>query len=93
MLLNESVFAMEWDGVKVQVERPAMLESQAREGIEPAFHQLRVASRLDATTVLGEERTLGNHIQTGEQRQPFVRAYINSGIRAIVRELLRVGAA
>jgi hypothetical protein len=72
MLLDESVFAMKWDGVKVQIERPAMLQPQAREGIEPTFHQFGIAGWLDTTTMLGEERTLGHDIQAGEQGQSFI---------------------
>ena len=40
--------------------------------VEPAAHQLRVAGRRDAATVLGEERSLGDDVQAGEEGQPLV---------------------
>jgi len=40
--------------------------------IEPVAHQPRVATRRDAATILGEERTLGDGVQAGEQGQPVV---------------------
>ena len=40
--------------------------------IEPVAHQPRVATRRDAATVLGEERSLGDRVQAGKQGQPFV---------------------
>jgi hypothetical protein len=63
---------MERNGVEVQIERRAVRETQPGHGIEPGAHQLRITGRRDARTVLGEERPLGDYVQPGEQRQPFV---------------------
>jgi hypothetical protein len=55
MLVDEGVFAMKWDGVKVQIERPAVLQPQAREYIETTCHQSGILRWPDTTAILGEE--------------------------------------
>ena len=72
MLLDQGVVAVIGDGVEVQVERPAAFEPEPAHGIEPESHQFRVASRVDAATVLRQEGPLGNGVQPGEEGQPFV---------------------
>jgi hypothetical protein len=72
VLLGQGVFAVERDGVKVQVEADPAGQAEPAHGLEPAGHQLRVAGRGDAAGVLGQKRTLRYHVQPGEQRQPLV---------------------
>ena len=72
VLLDQGVVAVEGDRVEVEVERRPPLQAQAADRVEPVAHQLRVAGRVDAATVLGQERPLGDDVQAGEQGQPLV---------------------
>ena len=63
MLLQQCVFAVERNGVKVQIERGAVLQTQPCHGIEPVSHQLPIAGRWDTAAVLRQKRTLGNDVQ------------------------------
>src|SRR5580693_1190979 len=55
VLLNQRVLTVEGDRVKVEVERRPPSQPQTADRIEPATHQRRVATGLDATTIFGEE--------------------------------------
>jgi hypothetical protein len=76
VLLDQGVVAVIRDGVEIQVEGQvegaAAFEPESAHGVEPAAHQLRVASRIDAAAVLGQEGSLGDDVQPGEEGQPLV---------------------
>ena len=73
VFFDQRVFPVEGNRMEVQVEGIAPRQPQTAHGIEPASHQLRVAGRINAATVLREKGTLGNHVQPGEQGQSFVQ--------------------
>ena len=75
MLLDQSILAMEGDGVKIQVEGMTLRQTEPSHGVEPAAHQLWIAGRLDPATVLGHERSLGDDVQASEEGQPLVQDY------------------
>ena len=79
---------MEGNGVEVQVERCPPSQAQATDGVEPVAHQRGIAGRRDPATVFGQERSLGDDVQAGEERQPFVehRAH-DVGMAGIAEEL------
>ena len=64
---------MEGDRVEVQVERTAAGQAEPAHGVEPAAHQLRVTEGVDPATVLGQERSLGNHVQAREEGESLVQ--------------------
>ena len=72
VLLDQGILAVKRDGVEVQVERRPPLQSQAVDRVEPVAHQGRIAGRVDAATVFGEEGSLGDDVQSGEEGQPLV---------------------
>ena len=72
VLLDQGVLAVEGDRVEVEVERMPPRQTEPAHGVEPVAHQLRVAGRGDPATVLGQERSLGDDVQAGEEGQPFV---------------------
>jgi hypothetical protein len=72
MLLHQRFLAVEGDGVEVQVEADAPGQPHLADGVKPQAHQLAMRVRMDAATVLGEEAALGDHVQPGEQSQPFI---------------------
>jgi hypothetical protein len=55
---------MEGNGVEVEVEGLPAWEAQSTDGIEPDRHELGIAGRLDATTVLGEKGSFGDDVET-----------------------------
>ena len=73
MLLDQGIIAMEGDRVKVQVEGMTAWQTELAHGIEPVTHQLRVTGRVDPATVFGQERSLGDDVQAGEEGQPLVQ--------------------
>ena len=73
VLLDQGIFAMEGDRVEVQVEGMTTGQTEPAHGVEPAAHQLRVADRGDPATVFGQERSLGDDVQSGEEGQPLVQ--------------------
>ena len=73
VLLDQGILAMEGDRVKIQVEGMTARQTEPAHGVEPAAHQLRVAARVDPATVLGQERSLGDDVQAGEEGQPLVQ--------------------
>ena len=75
MLLNQSILAMEGDGVKIQVEGTTTRQTEPSHGVEPPAHQLGIAGRVDPATVLGQERPLGDDVQASKERQPLVQDY------------------
>ena len=75
--------------MEIEVERCPPLQAQAADRIEPAAHQLRVAGRVDAATVFGEERSLGDHVQPGEEGQPLVEDRAHDVAVACVAEELQ----
>jgi hypothetical protein len=72
VFLDEGVFAVKGAGVEVEIEGIAMLQAAAAHGLEPGWHPFRITGRSDAATVLGEERALGDDVETSEERQSFV---------------------
>ena len=50
----------------------ASLQAKFLHGVEPRPHDLWVADRSDAATVLREEGTLWNHVESSKQRQALV---------------------
>ena len=50
-----------------------MLQTESGHSVEPVPHQLRIAGRIDATTIFRQERALGDDVQAGKQRQPFIQ--------------------
>ena len=73
VLLDQSILAMEGDGVKIQVEGTTTRQTEPSHGVEPAAHQLGIAGRGDPATVLGQERPLGDDVQASEEGQPLVQ--------------------
>ena len=73
MLLDQGICAMEGDRVEVQVEGMTTGQTEPAHGVEPAAHQLRVADRVDPATVFGQERSLGDDVQSGEEGQSLVQ--------------------
>src|SRR5208337_3021279 len=73
VLLDQGIIAMEGDRVKVQIEGMTAWQTELAHGIEPVAHQLRVADRVDPATVFGQERSLGDDVQSGEEGQPLVQ--------------------
>ena len=73
VLLDQGIFAMEGDRVEVQVEGMTTGQTEPAHGVEPAAHQLRVADRVDPATVFGQERSLGDDVQSGEEGQSLVQ--------------------
>ena len=73
VLLDQGIIAMEGDRVKVQVEGMTAWQTELAHGIEPVAHQLRVADRVDPATVFGQERSLGDDVQAGEEGQSLVQ--------------------
>ena len=49
-----------------------LLQAQAVDHVEPVAHQSRVAGRIDAATVFGEEGSLGDDVEAGEEGQALV---------------------
>src|SRR5208337_3056510 len=73
VLLDQGIIAMEGDRVKVQIEGMTAWQTELAHGIEPVAHQLRVADRVDPATVFGQERSLGDDVQSGEEGNPSSR--------------------
>ena len=73
MLLDQGILAMEGDGVEIQVEGPPAGQAEPAHGVEPAAHQLGIAGRGDPAAVLGEEGSLGDDVQPGEEGQPLIQ--------------------
>ena len=71
VLLDQSILAMEGDGVKIQVEGMTSRQTEPSHGVKPAAHQLWIAGRVDPATVLGQERSLGDDVQASEEGQPL----------------------
>ena len=67
VFLDQGVLAVKGNGVEVEIEGDAPLEPQLADGIEPALHELRDSSGIDAAAVLGQEGALGDHVEPGEQ--------------------------
>ena len=59
--------------MEVQMEGLPALDADGAEGIEPVLHELRIATRGDAATVLSEVRALRDGIEAGKQRQAFIK--------------------
>ena len=73
VLLDQGILAMEGDGVEIQVEGMTTGQTEPAHGVEPAAHQLGIAGWVDPATVLGQERSLGDDVQSGEEGQPRVQ--------------------
>jgi hypothetical protein len=65
--------SVEGDGVEIQVEGLAAGQAEPADGVEPAAHQLGIARRIDPAAILGEERSLGDDVQSGEEGQPLIQ--------------------
>ena len=89
MLLDQRVLAVEGDGVEIEVERRPPSQPQPTDRIEPVAHQPGVATRRHAATVLGEERALGDRVESGEEGQPFVEDIAHDVTVARVAEELQ----
>ena len=72
VFLDQRILAVKGDRVEVEVKRCSPAQPQSADLIEPVAHQTGIAARLDAATVFGEERSLGDHVQAGEEGQPVV---------------------
>jgi hypothetical protein len=57
----------------IETCRPGPQRPEFPSGVEPMPHEPRITSREDAATVFRQERSLGDDIQPGEQREPFVQ--------------------
>jgi hypothetical protein len=72
VLLDQRIVAMERNRMEVEVERSSPPQSEATDRIEPVAHQLGITAWLNPATVFGEERSLWDHIQAGEESQSAV---------------------
>ena len=74
VFFDQGVVAVVGNGVEVQIEGgPPFEPSRLTASNQPRIK--RVAAWIDPATVFGEERSLGNHVEPGEQGQPFVEPY------------------
>ena len=73
MLLDQGIVAVKGDRVKIQVEGMTAWQTEMAHGVEPMTHQLRVTDRVDPATVFGQERSLWDDVQTGEEGQSLVQ--------------------
>jgi hypothetical protein len=73
VLLHQGVFAMEGDGVEVQIKRGSVLQPPLPHDVQPIGHELAVALRPNAATVFGEEGSFGNDIQAGEEPESLIQ--------------------
>jgi hypothetical protein len=62
VFLDQRIFSVEGDGVKVQIEGDTTLQPQFPHSVKPGAHEFRIARRINATTVFRQERTLGDHV-------------------------------
>ncbi len=72
MLLDQRILAVKGNRVEIEIERRSPAQAEATDPIEPVAHQLGIAAWLNAATVFGEERSLGDHVQAGEEGQSVV---------------------
>jgi len=63
-----------------------LVQAQFRALVKPGAHQLRIAIRLDPTTVFGQKSALGNDIEPGKQCQPFIKNRTHDMRRSSVAE-------
>jgi len=73
MLFHQGVFPMEGNGMEIQVKRPSPRKSKFPYGIKPKPHQAGIRSRINPTTIFGQKRPFGNHIEPSKQSQPLVQ--------------------
>src|SRR5262249_19461434 len=72
VFFNQSVVAVEGNGVEIEVEGRPPGQLQAGHGVEPGAQHLGVTRRVDAAAVVGQERTLGDDVESGEQGQSLI---------------------
>ena len=73
MLLDQGIFAMEGDRVEVLGRRNDHGADRAGSRRRTSSGIVRVADRVDPATVFGQERSLGDDVQSGEEGQSLVQ--------------------
>jgi hypothetical protein len=73
MLFHQGVFAVEGNGMEIQIKRPSPRKPKLSYGIKPQPHQPRIRRRINPTAIFREKRPFGYHIEPGKQSQPLVQ--------------------
>ena len=58
--------------MKIEVKGVSATSTNVRKRIEPTTHELWIGCWRDPATVLGEERALGNDVESCEYCQPLI---------------------
>ena len=72
VFLDQSILAMEWNRMEVEIERGPVLQAQGAHRIVPKAHEHGIARRVNTATVLGQKGTFGHHVETGKEGQAVV---------------------
>ncbi len=73
VLLQEGFVAVVGDGVEVEIERAAALDSEVAGGGEPVGSPAGYEAGVNAAGVLGKRGALGNGVEAGEQGEALVK--------------------
>ena len=73
VLLQEGFVAVVGDGVEVEIERAAALDSEVAGGGEPVGSPAGYQAGVDAAGVLGKRGALGDGVEAGEQGEALVK--------------------
>src|SRR2546430_2967404 len=65
------------NGVKIQIDRRTVLESSELDLLGPGGHQREVGVLADTGTVCGQIGTFGDHVESGKQRNAFVKDQVD----------------
>lgn len=84
---HEGIFAVEWNGVEIQIEGLSPTEAKASHGVEPEIEEPGVACGIDPAAVLGQESTLGCAVEPGKESEPFIEDIAHHmGVASIAEE-------
>src|SRR5262245_41159293 len=72
VLLDQGIFAVKRDGVEVEIEGCAALETDLGRGVEPEPHPLRVAAWINPRAVLRQQGSLRRDVESREEREALV---------------------
>jgi hypothetical protein len=73
MLLHQGLFAVERNGMEIEIKRTSPRKPEPSYGVKPQPHQPRIRSRVNPTAIFGEKGPFGNDIESRKQSQPFIQ--------------------
>ena len=86
VLLQRLFLGIGRDGVEVEIERTAPWQAGPMHLVGPGVQQPQVGATIDPGAVGGQVRALGDHVEAGEQGDPFVTDQVHDMALALLAD-------